>query len=391
MLAKFLAPIKGGLWAFMLAHLSHHICTGILVPLLPLIRDHFSLNYFMSGLMVSSFNLTYGISQIPIGRLADRKNKRLMIVVGLAGLATATLVTGLAQNYYLMLACLVLMAVFGGAYHPCASSLLVERFPQAQRGLALGLHLIGGSSSFIVAPLSAGIIAQSFGWRGAYILLGIPTLIASVIFWRSTRPTGIASAESSALKKTPSVNFWELMRVVGVIVAIAVLSQIIFAGVIAFLPLYLVDKHGVPAAYAGMLVGLINGAGILGAPFGGALSDRIGRKSVIMISVGVAGPFLYLLTVLPFGPAFVGTLIAMGFLLTSRTPVMESLIADTVPPERLAGILGIYYFLNTEVSGISTPIVGLLADTFGLNTVFTLLAALAIAASGLIFLVRGKA
>lgn len=386
-----LSALRGTLWVFLLAHLSHHFCTGILVPLLPFIREDFSLNYFWSGLLVSAFQLTYGLSQIPLGRIADRGGRRLLVVLGLAGIAIFTLAAGLTQSYYQLLAILVLMGICGGTYHPSTTALLAERHPQARWGSVMGVHLVGGSSSFILAPLLAGLIAQVAGWRGAYILLALPALIISLTFWRLIKEVGIASPRSVSSEGRPALNLLELMRVVGILVAIAIVSHIIFSGVSSFLPLYLVDKHGVPPTYAAMLVGLVHGAGILGAPSGGALSDRIGRKPVIIMSVATAGPLLYLLTILPFGPGLIATFVVMGLALTSRTPVMESLLADVVPRERLASVLGIYYFLNMETSAISTPIVGYLMDVLGLNAAFTLLAVLAVAASGLIFLIRGKA
>ncbi|MBI2909078.1 MAG: MFS transporter [Chloroflexi bacterium] len=390
-LARILSPVRGGLWVFFLAHLSHHLCTGILAPLLPLIRDDFDLNYFQSGLLVSVSTLVYGLCQIPVGRLADRYSKRLVIVVGLTGLSAATLLTGAMQSYFLVLALLAIMGMFGSTYHPSASSFIAELWPKEQRGRVLGIHLTGGSSSFIVVPLLAGFISQGLGWRGAYLFLALPALAVAFLFWRSMAQASGARHDQAATAGKPKVSLVEVLRAVGIIVAIAMISQVIFSGVFAFLSLYLVDKHGLAPAYAAMLVGLVHGVGILGAPFGGALSDRIGRKPVIMMSVAIPGPFLYLMTVLPFGPALLATLLAMGVALTFRTPVMESLLADTIPAERLAGFLGIYFFLNLEVNGLSTSLVGFLMDALGLNIAFTILAVMALAASGLVLLVRGKA
>ncbi|MBI2909079.1 MAG: MFS transporter [Chloroflexi bacterium] len=389
--ARLFSPLGDNLWLFVLAHLSHHVCTGILVPMLPFIRADFSLNYFMSGMLVSGFNFTYGLSQIPLGRLADRLDKRFVIIAGLIGLGVATMVTGLAQNYYLLMAFLMVMALLGGTYHPSAAPALVQRFPLAQRGRALGLHFVGGNLSFFVAPLAAGLIAQTWGWRGAYILLGIPAVIVALLFRRLMGKPSIALSEAAGKPKAPGVGLRDLARALGILIVVTMISHVAFSPVNAYLPLYMVDKHGVDRAVAGMLVGLINGAGILAAPFGGMLSDRIGRKPVIVISVAAAGPLLYLLTNLSFGPFFLAVLLAMGFAVTLKIAVIESLLADVVPRERLSSIMGVYYFLGQEINGLSTPAAGFLIDMIGLNTVFTMLAVLALLTSGLVFLIRGKA
>ncbi|MFH1485691.1 MAG: MFS transporter [Chloroflexota bacterium] len=389
-MARLVSALKGTLWVFLFAHLSHHLCTGILVPLLPFIRDHFVLNYFRSGLLVSVFQLTYGLAQVPMGRIADRRGKHLLIILGLAGIALSTLAVGLSDSYYQLMAFLVLIGICGGTYHPSSTALLAERYPQARRGSVMGIHLVGGASSFIITPVLAGLIAQAAGWRGAFMILSLPALLVSLLFWYKIRDVAAALGTPSSSKGSTAWDLRGLVRVVGILVSISVVSHIISAGVVSFLPLYLVDKHGVPPTYAAMLVGLVHGAGILGAPSGGALSDKIGRKPVIMMSVAAAGPLLYLLTVLPFGPGLLATFVALGVALTSRTPVMESLLADVVPRERLAGVMGLYFFLSMETSGISTPVVGYLMDSLGLNTAFALLAILAVAASGLVFLIRSK-
>jgi len=74
---KYLIP------QFMLAHFSHHVCTGVLIPLLPLLRESFGLNYFQSGILVSCFSISYGIGQVPLAILADRFSRRLIIILGL--------------------------------------------------------------------------------------------------------------------------------------------------------------------------------------------------------------------------------------------------------------------------------------------------------------------
>ena len=83
---KYLIP------KLILAHFSHHVATGVLVPLLPLIRESFGLNYFQSGVLISSFSISYGLGQVPIAIFADRMGHLPIIVIGLMGISLASIV-----------------------------------------------------------------------------------------------------------------------------------------------------------------------------------------------------------------------------------------------------------------------------------------------------------
>jgi MFS family permease len=157
---------RGLLPVFVLAHFSHHLLIALLVPLMPLIRDEFALDYTQSGLLFSVFTMSYGISQLPAGWLADRVGARILITIGICGVALAGLLVGLSQTYAMMLGFLALMGVLGGGYHPASSPLISASVELKNRGRSLGIHLIGGSSSFFLAPLIAAAFAAS-PWVGA--------------------------------------------------------------------------------------------------------------------------------------------------------------------------------------------------------------------------------
>src|SRR3989304_1073092 len=123
---------------FVLAHFSHHLIAALLQPLLPLIRDDFKLDYTQAGWVVSAFTLAYGISQLPAGWLADRIGARLLITIGISGVAVAGLLVGLSPTYTIMVISLVVMGILGGGYHPAASPLVSASVDQNKRGRALG-------------------------------------------------------------------------------------------------------------------------------------------------------------------------------------------------------------------------------------------------------------
>ncbi|MCK5593461.1 MFS transporter, partial [Candidatus Bathyarchaeota archaeon] len=104
----------------MVAHFSHHLLTALLTPLLPFIRDEFSLDYTRIGLIISAFSLSYGISQLPAGWLSDRIGPRIVITLSISGVAVFGLLVGVSQTFTMMLIFLVLMGMVAGGYHPTA-------------------------------------------------------------------------------------------------------------------------------------------------------------------------------------------------------------------------------------------------------------------------------
>lgn len=338
--------------------------------MLPLLRSSFGLDYFRSGLLVSSFSLAYGFAQLPAGWLADRMGRRRLLSLGLVASGLFAVAIGLSGSLYQIALLLALIGVAGGAYHPSAPALIAEAAPQEMRGRALGIHLVGGSASFFLTPLLAGLIATFWGWRGAFLLLPLPALATGALFWKAvkeSREVGRGRGESGGLR--------DVGPRLGPVVGLSIVAQMVTVALMAFIPLYLVDKHSVDPKYAGMMLSLIYGTGLFAGPLGGALSDRVGRRPVILLSVLATGPLIYLFTLVPFGPGLFALFIVLGTAMYTRMPVIESLIVDVVPAGRRSSALGMYYFTSMEASSVIVPLVGFLFDRLGLDQTFTLLAA----------------
>lgn len=370
---------------FVLAHFSHHVCTGVLAPLLPLLRQSFGLNYFQSGVLISSFSLAYGFGQVPMAVLADRFSRRSIIIGGLMGAAASGIGVSLTQQFWQMIPLFVLMGLFGSSYHAPASSFLAQSIPIENRGRALGLHVTGGTGSFFITPILALWIASVLQtWRYSFFLLALPSLLAAGLIWRATEEPADETGAGQTIKNNNSAKgvnaagndqepmFWmDIVRALGVLVSLTILLNIIFSSINSYLPLYMVDHHGISPKWAGIVVSVIAGAGMIGAPVGGALSDRVGRKRIILSAFILSGPLFFAVTRSPYGLWLLLALILYGFSMSVRMPTTESLIADVVPVNRRTTVLGIYFFLTMETAGVVTPIIGRLIDIYGLDAVFT--------------------
>jgi len=385
---------------FSYTHMGHDLCTGLLTALLPLIKEALGLTYLQSGLLLSAYTITSGLSQFPGGWLGDRLRRNVVIAVGLAGVGLAAVAVGLSPTYYPMLVILVIMGIFAGAYHPSAVSLMSGHFEESKRGRFIALHMVGGSIGFTLGPVLGGLIAEFLGWRYAYIILSLPALSAIAFIWKrfqlSERPQPIVShGDTSAAKQPPApprrLNIFQVLRPVAIIFLLTVAMQLVAGSAMAFIPLYLVDKHGMAAAYAAMMMGVIRGAGIGGSLLGGWLSDRWGRKNAIFVALVVVGPLLLLMTRIPFNAGLITVLVLFGMFMYMRQATIQPFLMDRTPSYLRATIFGIYFGLGIEGQSMIQPVAGHFMDIYGIGTVFTFIALASTGLSLLALLLAKKA
>jgi MFS family permease len=372
------AWIGGLLPLFVLAHFSHHLLMALTIPLSPMIRSDFSLDYTYTGLVISAFNLSYGIGQLPGGWLADRFGPRWMITLGIWGVAVAGFFVGLSQSFGIMVVSLALMGVLGGGYHPAAPPMISSLVEPMRRGRALGLHMIGGGASFFLSPIIAMAIAAYWGWRGSFICLAIPTLAFGIYFhWLlKNREAGRSMDRGRSSRPTERAPGGRLFRPLIVVIFLSTFSAAVLFSVMSFIPLFLVDKIGYSKETAGTFFAVIYSAGLWASPLGGYLSDRFGPIPVLLFVLLLTGPVIFLLH---FVSSWIGIgilLLALGMIIYVRMPVSESYILSHTPEGRRSGVLGIYFFAGMEGGGILTPLMGYLIDHQGFFVTYTLAASI---------------
>ena len=365
----------------MLAHFAHHLPGALLTPLLPFVRDEFALDYTQAGLLLSAYNWAYGVGQLPAGWLADRVGPRIMLTIGISGVALAGLLVGLSTTHIVMVVFLVLLGLVGGGYHPSAAPLISASVEPEKQGRALGIHQIGGTGSFFLAPLMAVGIASALGWRGSFIALAIPIMVFGIVFyimmgrWKHTREVGHERPEGYA--ETPSPPGY-LRRLIAFL-TLGVVGYVCIFSTISFLPLFAVDHLGVSEAAGAVLLAVVNAAGLWGGPLGGYLSDRLGRVTVLLVASFIAGPILYLLTLASYNWGIYALLLIVGMSMFIIMPVSEAYIIGQVSERRRSTVLGIYYFASRGGPGLLMPVMGYLIDQFGFSTSFTVIGAALVA------------
>ncbi|HEV8230570.1 MAG TPA: MFS transporter [Candidatus Limnocylindria bacterium] len=367
------------------AHFSHHVTNSLLNPLLPSIRDAFALSYAESGFAVSAFSIAAGLANAPWGILADRVGSRVVIVGGLFLMGAASVALATAGAYWQLLALLVLLGIVSGSYHGPAAALIARTYSPRVRGTAMGLHITGGHLSFFAAPALAGVLVMSTGtWRTPYIWFAAAPIVFGALLWLVAPHMRERAAPGDRFAAFREIG--RVFRDVGPVVSLSIGFQFGIAALLAFLALYFVDVRGLSPALAAVFFGVPQLVGVVGAPLGGWLSDRLGRRRVMLGGLALMGPAVFALTVVP-NEALLLTLVVFGLLWSMRSTVTETLVMDSAPAGRRATVLGAYYLVNAHVGGIGAPLFGFLAEGVGLATAFSWIGVAFVAMSALALLI----
>jgi len=383
---------------FCVMHMSHDLITGLMLGLLPFIREDFQLNYFQSGLLVSAFAVTSGFSQILGGWLGDRIRRWAMVAIGLLGIGLTALAVGFSFSYLSLIIVLVLMGIASGAYHPSAVPAL-SSFYEDRRGKALGLHMIGGSIGFGISPFLGTAIATAINWHWAFIILSIPSIASSmaVFFWlkkqgpmETADKIKFASRDrkvSSEEKKRESLG--QVMKSLALIMTLMVLIVFTSGSLLPFIPLYLTDYFNMSNSLAALWLGVIRVVGIAGSLLGGWMSDRWGSKKAIIIIILSTGPMMMLFANIHNFAGLAVVLMMLGMLIPMRETAAQTYIMGKTPLHLQGMVFGIYFGIGMQGQSLLQPVYGNWMDAIGMPAVFSIIAIISLAVSlGSIFFVK---
>jgi predicted MFS family arabinose efflux permease len=308
-----------------------------------------------------------------------------MVLFGVTGVALTGFFIGFSSSFVTLVIFLAVSAIMGGGYHPASTAAISLLVPSEYRGRALGIHTIGGGSSFWMVPLLAAPIAVAWGWRNSFLTLTIPIVILGIVLfiligrhWQAhlgdSHEAGGEVGTTKVEKETMITPVHIRWRQIAPFIIISVVTGTMIESVSAYLSLHAVDGLGISEATAARLMAVSPGVGLLVAPFGGYLSDRFGGIPVLMAVSFLAVILIYLLSVASGAIALAAIMAAIGFVTFTRMPTSESYIAGNTPPHRRATILSLYFFAGMEAPGLLVPVIGILSDRVGFNSTFTITA-----------------
>lgn len=262
----------------MLLNMSNYLDRGIISILQEPMKQDLSLQDWQLGMISGpAFALLYSVAGIPIARIADRSNRITVLSIALAIWSGLTAVCGLATSFSHLVLARVGVGAAEGACTPTSHSLIADTFQPRQRGLALSILTTSIPVAQLIAPLIGGVVAMTWGWRSAFVAVGLPGLILAALLWLTVRDPRAAPAKTDA---RPSTFFADMKILfakrsfVWLFVASAFMGASITA-TNAFTASYFLRQYHLTLGQVGALMAAgLGAAGLIGTFLGGWLADR---------------------------------------------------------------------------------------------------------------------
>jgi FSR family fosmidomycin resistance protein-like MFS transporter len=310
-----------------------------------------------SSFLVSAFTVTSSILQPVSGYLVDRRNQRWMVYVGTIWMGVLICLLGIVEDYRIMM----IIAAFSGfgtaAFHPQASS-MVSTISGDKKGWFQSIFVAGGNVGLALAPLIVIPFVASYGLQSTPILI-IPALVSGVMLWASApKMASKKSNDSASIKEIIRTSWKELTKLVSVVAV----RSLAYFGFITFLPLYL-KEHEINLEVGSRMLFLMLIAGAIGGIIGGYLSDRFGRKLVIISSLLIATPLFYLFINTTGVLSYILLFLAGGALLSSFSVTV--VVAQEIISKNAAMASGLMLGFGIGIGGIGVGLLGIIADAFG--------------------------
>jgi MFS family permease len=365
----FLAYVTGG-------HTVIHWYQQIFTVVLPSVAQSLALTEVQVGYLQSARQLTAGTMTLPVGVLADAAAGRqaAILAAALALMGAGYLALGTAGGLAGAMLGAALVGLGNAAWHPPAMGGLSARFPE-RRATALAVHGVGATVSDTLTPLAVGALLVAYAWQDVLRFQLLPALAAAlVVGWGLAGRFGAGGARPSGRALARDVRAVAADPVfVGVSLAQGLMTMARQV-VLTFLPLYIQIGLGRDALELGVYVALLHGMGTVSQPVLGVLSDRLGRKAVLVPSFLLLAALYGLLPAVPPGWPLGAVVLAVGVFFYTLTNVTTAAVLDAAGSRVQASALGLTSVL-TQVIVLPAPIVaGWLVARAGYGPAFLLAA-----------------
>lgn len=343
-------------------HFIHDVYSSFLSPLLPLLIEKLSLSLTRAGLLSTVMQLPALLNPF-IGVWADRISVRWFIILAPSLTAVPMSLIGVADSYTVLLILLFITGISVSLFH-VPSPVLIANLSGDYKGRGMALFMTGGELARTLGPLIAVGGVTLLGLEGFYpiMVFGLASSFWLYLKFKDVR-LGSRSRQPVSLAGT-----WKSMRPLLLpLIAILCARGFMHASITTFLPTYIQLRTG-DLWLAGISLTLVEGAGVAGVLAAGSLSDALGRKQVLIMSL-VTAPIMLLGFIWLDGWLRFIMLALTGFSLLSTTPVMLALVQENAT-ESPAAANGLFMMASFMARSSVVVVVGFLGDRIGLEATY---------------------
>jgi len=352
-------------------HLFTDINQGAMPALLPFLVAEYRFSYQQAAGLVFAATVLSSVMQPLIGHFADRARAAWLMPAGilLSGLALA--LVGVTRDYWLMAAVLMLSGLGVAAFHPEAARSM-HAASGARQSTNMSVFSFGGSTGFALGPLLATGLMLAYGVRGSLVLIvpaaAMALVLASQLWRMPARPATLGDKHGPASGRD---QWWPFSRLMGAVI----LRSVIFFGLNTFIALYWINVLGQPTASGGIILTIWLLVALLGALIGGRMCDRFSVRrfgwwtSLAMLPVLLA----FVAWRQPIPAAILVSVLGILYAAPSAGMLV---LGQEMLPNHIGVASGLTIGLSASVGGATAPLLGWVADHYGIPTALTCLAVL---------------
>ncbi len=362
-------------------HFFHDVYSSFLAPLLPLLVEKLGISLSMVGLLdvirkiPSLFNPLIGI-------MADRICIKYLIILSPAISAISMSLLGLAPSYTILIILLFVSGISSALFH-VPSPVAIKRFSGNKTGFGMSLYMLGGELARSLGPILITAAVSFWGLEGSYRIMPIG-IIASVVLYVKLR--NITEITNSKIPNTKTKSYDSLKPLIPIFVIIGgfILTRAgIKSALTLYLPIFLTGK-GESLWLAGISLSVLQFAGAAGTLGAGYISDKIGKKNILLISA-ILSPFIMWGFLMANTYLVFPLLILEGLLLFASGPVLLAYFQD-LNSNQPALVNSIYMTINFVINALVVMLIGFSGDSIGLELTFKISTVIALLAVPIIYL-----
>ena len=341
------------------------------------VRREWSLSDTALGLLGTAFTLLYAVVGVPLGRLADRGERRKILGAGVFVWSLLTAVSGFARTFSQMVIARLGVGIGEATCSPASTSLIGDLFPGTRRARAVAIWMLGLPLGLGLANGTGGWIAQHWGWRSAFYLAAIPGILCAIAALFIKEPArGMLEQHAVGERRRPGSPYKLVLSIPTLwwIIASGALHNFNMYALGAFLVPFLIRFHGTNTATAGTISMVVYGlSGMVGLYGGGVAADALykrridGRLLVSAAALVIATPPMFLALQQPRGSVLAFSLL-MGFgigVMYAYYATVYTSIHDVVEPSLRGTAMALYfcamYLLGASLGPLGT---GVASDYF---------------------------
>jgi MFS transporter, FSR family, fosmidomycin resistance protein len=353
-----------------LGHIWVDSSQGILPVVLPKLKETLDLNYFQIGFVVTVLNLTSSVIQPIFGYVSDKIRTGWFVPVGIFWTACMMGLLGWAPDYLSVVLLVGLAGLGTAAFHPRAM-MVVFHVSGSRKGFGTAVFSTGGNIGFALGPMIGGLLVLGFGLHATVGLVGPGALLAlAIFFW----PGDFLRREVPEKPKVKSGGgglhdlLWSSLILTCLVVT---LRSWVYISFITYLPMFL-QEQGLPLKTGSLMLTVFLAGGAAAGLYGGHLSDRVGRRRVIIVSL-LLYPLFMSLMILSHGAVLWFLAAASGAALLASFSV-TIVLAQELLPRNLGLASGLILGLGFGMGGLGAAVSGWIADMLGLYKTVWILA-----------------